>query len=76
MGPEDAFRGAVGKDLGVPLRVEGRARNLEAPTRHGAQPAAFQLRAAAFPVRFGRTRRAWIRAARVLGPERSGGWRA
>ena len=31
VGPQDAFRGAVGKDLGVPLRVEGRARNLRGP---------------------------------------------
>ena len=31
----DAFRGAVGKDLRVPLRVEERARKLRGPTRHG-----------------------------------------
>jgi hypothetical protein len=31
VGPQDAFRGAPGKDLGVPLRVEGRARTLRGP---------------------------------------------
>jgi len=38
VGPQDAFRGASGKDLGVPLLVEGRARTLRGLTRRGDQP--------------------------------------
>ena len=38
VGPADAFRGAVGKDLRVPLRTEGRARPLRGPHPRGAQP--------------------------------------
>ena len=45
VGPQDAFRGAVGKDLGVPLRVEGRARNLRGP--HPARRPAWRASALA-----------------------------
>ena len=48
VGPQDAFRGAVGKDLGVPLRVEGRPRTLRGPhpdrrPARGASPNAASL---------------------------------